>query len=97
MSSNKEFFCKICGEVVTEIELEEGQAVYCVEDNGIGIAAEHQDIIYEIFHRLNPEVSSGEGLGLTITRRILDRHAGKIWVESELGKGSKFFVSLPTN
>ena len=74
-----------------------GQVIYHVEDNGIGIAEEHQDRIYEIFHRLNPEVSSGEGLGLTIARRILDRHAGKIWVESELGKGSKFFVSLPTN
>ena len=76
---------------------ENGQVIYHVEDNGIGIAEGHQDRIYEIFHRLNPEVSSGEGLGLTITRRILDRHAGKIWVESELGKGSTFFVSLPTN
>jgi PAS domain S-box-containing protein len=71
------------------------QAIYCIEDNGIGIAAEHQPKIYEIFHRLNPSQSNGEGLGLTIVHRILDRHHGSIWVESELGQGSKFFVALP--
>ncbi len=71
------------------------QAIYCIEDNGIGIAAEHQPKIYEIFHRLNPGQSDGEGLGLTIVHRILDRHHGSIWVESEPGQGSKFFVALP--
>ena len=75
---------------------ENGQVTYHVEDNGIGITAEHQDRIYEIFHRLNPAATPGEGLGLTIARRILDRHTGSIWVESEPGKGSTFFISLPT-
>jgi len=75
---------------------ENGQVIYHVEDNGIGITAEHQDRIYEIFHRLNPAATPGEGLGLTIARRILDRHTGSIWVESEPGKGSTFFISLPT-
>jgi PAS domain S-box-containing protein len=74
---------------------EKDKSVYCVEDNGIGIAPEHQGKIFEIFHQLNPVTSTGEGLGLTIVSRILDRQNGKIWVESELGKGSKFFVSLP--
>ncbi len=77
-------------------KIENGQNIYCVEDNGVGIAPEHQNKIFEIFHRLEPGRKSGEGLGLTIVRRILDRHNGKIWVESELGKGSKFFVSLPS-
>lgn len=76
---------------------ENGRAIYCVQDNGIGIAPEHQNKIYEIFQRLNPTATPGEGLGLTIARRILDRQAGKIWVESDQGKGSTFFVSLPTN
>jgi len=76
---------------------ENGEAVYYVEDDGIGIAPEHQDKIYELFHRLDPKATQGEGLGLAITRKILDRHAGKIWVKSEHGRGSTFFVSLPAN
>lgn len=69
--------------------------VYCVEDNGIGIDSAYHGKIFEIFHRLNPQhVSDGEGLGLTIVRRILDRHSGTVWLESAAGKGSKFFVSL---
>ncbi len=74
---------------------EHDYSVYCVEDNGIGIASEHQEIIFEIFYQLNPSKVEGEGLGLTIASKIVNSHGGKIWVESELGKGSKFFVSLP--
>jgi signal transduction histidine kinase len=74
---------------------EDKQAVYCVEDNGIGIAPEYHEKVFEIFERLNPTACSGEGLGLTIVRMIADRHNGRIWLHSEPGKGSRFFVSLP--
>jgi len=75
---------------------ENGRNIYCVEDNGIGIAPEHQKKIFEVFHRLEPDRKSGEGLGLAIVRHILGRHDGKVLVESEPGKGSRFFVSLPS-
>lgn len=80
---------RICG------RSQDDQSIYCVEDNGIGIAPEHQEEIFEIFYQLEPEKRKGDGLGLTIVKRIIDRHNGRIWVESEKGKGSKIFVSLP--
>ena len=70
-------------------------STYCIEDNGIGIASDHQEKIFEIFHRLVPDRVEGEGLGLTIVKRALDRQGGKIRIESEEGKGSKFYVQLP--
>ena len=83
------------GQVSISGQLENGCAVYRIQDNGIGIAPEHQDKIFEIFHRLNPASGEGEGLGLTIAQKILERQNGRIWVESQRGKGSAFLVALP--
>ncbi|MCG8605510.1 PAS domain S-box protein, partial [bacterium] len=73
---------------------ERDRCIYCVEDNGIGIPKNHQQKVFEIFHRLNPDAEDGEGLGLTIVVKILERHQGRIWLESRPGKGSKFLISL---
>ena len=70
-----------------------------VRDNGIGIAPEHHSIIFDVFKRLHAKESygGGTGAGLTIIRRILDRHHGSVWVESEAGKGATFFFDLPVS
>lgn len=75
----------------------DGGVEYCVQDNGIGIHPDYQAQIWEIFHRINPRDIPGEGLGLTVSRRILDRLNGSIRAESEEGVGSRFLVVLPAD
>jgi PAS domain S-box-containing protein len=89
LDPNKKGFMQVSG------YKKNGRVIYSVEDNGIGISPEHQEKIFDLFYRLDPKSTSGEGLGLNIIRKILDRHDGKVWVESEYGKGSKFYISLP--
>jgi len=86
---------KRSGAVRISGEAGEGQVAYCVEDNGIGIAEKDKGVIFGLFSKLDSDDKRGEGLGLHIVRKMLDRNGGKIWVESEPGKGSRFFVSLP--
>jgi len=74
-----------------EGEVKDGQCIFAVQDNGVGIPAEHREKIWELFHRLEPGGQvPGEGLGLTVVRRIIDRHSGRIWVEDTPEPGSRF-------
>lgn len=75
---------------------EDAMRVFAVRDNGIGIDMAHAGRIFQMFERLHsPEDYGGSGVGLALARRIIERHGGRIWVESSPGQGSTFYFSLP--
>ena len=70
-----------------------------VGDSGIGIASDHHDLVFQEFAQVDASASRqhhGTGLGLTIARRLVELHGGRIWLDSELGRGSRFFFTVPT-
>jgi two-component system, OmpR family, phosphate regulon sensor histidine kinase PhoR len=88
------------GEVVIRIANADAEVVTSVEDHGIGIPRSARDRIFERFYkvdraRLRAEAGGGTGLGLAISRHVVEQHGGRIWVESEEGRGSTFSFALP--
>jgi signal transduction histidine kinase/CHASE3 domain sensor protein len=66
-----------------------------VSDNGLGIPEAHLDQVFQPLQRVHPGVGRGEGMGLAIVRRIVERHGGRVWVRSQVGAGTTFYVELP--
>ena len=83
------------GKICVDGKIENNSALYLVADNGIGIAKEEQKKIFDPYYQLHEKAAGGVGMGLATVKRMIDRNDGKIWVDSEKGKGSDFYVVLP--
>jgi len=83
-------------QIVIKAERLDSEWQISVTDNGLGVEPVNKERIFAVFQRIHTrEEHSGSGVGLAVCKRIVERHGGRIWVESEHGKGSTFFFTLP--
>jgi len=85
------------GSITVRASKEDSNVIIEVKDNGIGISKEEQTRLFQPYSRVNADRQPypGLGLGLAMAKQVVELHGGKIWIESDLGKGSAFFLSLP--
>ena len=96
LSNSIKFKGKELPRIEIRAERKETEWLFSIKDNGIGIPSEQSERIFELFQRASRGAEyEGTGIGLAICKRIVERLGGRIWVESELGKGSKFYFTIP--
>ncbi len=95
LSNAVRFRSEVAPRIDVQAQRAEGLWRFAVKDNGIGIERRYHEKIFVIFQRLHGRDRPGTGIGLAICRKIVERHGGKIWVESEPGAGATFFFTLP--
>jgi two-component system, chemotaxis family, sensor kinase Cph1 len=96
IANSIKFHSKKSPKIHISVEDNEDKYVFSVKDNGIGIDPKYQNKIFKMFKRLHTiDEYDGTGIGLSITKKIVENHEGSMWVKSELGKGSTFFFSFP--
>lgn len=96
--SNAIKYTKENGEISINISIKDRFVVVCVKDNGIGIAEEDKDKIFDRFKQIENTFTrkvEGSGIGLSLVKSLVNMHGGKVWLESVVGKGSEFYFSLP--
>ena len=85
----------IKAEIGVNAERYDGGWVFSVKDNGIGMAPQYQNQVFGVFRRLHGQDRPGTGIGLAVCKSLVERHGGKVWLESALGQGSTFFFTAP--
>lgn len=85
-------------EISITVQYKNGVYTFAIIDNGIGIEKRYQEKVFELFQQLHTEEAyDGTGIGLAVCKKIIDRHQGKIWVQSEKGQGTSIYFTLPDN
>jgi len=78
-------------------EVDGKMARYWVRDNGSGIPASAQRRLFQVFQRFHPKLASGEGMGMAVVKRLVERHGGRVWVQSTEGEGTTVYLTLPAH